>query len=191
MAGIKATTTCIGGALLLEPRVFADSRGFFLESYNQREMESVGIAAGFVQDNHSFSEQNVVRGLHYQVSSPQGKLVRVVSGEIFDVGLDLRRSSPTFGKWYGVRLSEENKRMVWVPIGLAHGFSVLSPKGAHVVYKTTAYYAAEFERTVAWDDPELAIDWQLTGGSIVSPKDRQGKRFRDAELFDESTESRP
>jgi dTDP-4-dehydrorhamnose 3,5-epimerase len=182
-AGLRAMETPLAGVLLLEPKVFADERGFFLETYNQKTMAAVGIEATFVQDNHSFSRRNVVRGLHYQVGRIQGKLVRVIAGEIFDVALDLRQSSPSFGRWYGTRLSGENQRMLWVPEGLAHGFSVLS-ESAHVLYKATAFYDREGERTILWNDPELNIDWQLGGGAaILSPKDRAGVTFRDAPKF--------
>jgi dTDP-4-dehydrorhamnose 3,5-epimerase len=143
----------------------------------------LGIHEKFVQDNHSYSMRNVVRGLHYQARNAQGKLVRVVDGEIFDVVVDLRKASPTFGQWNGVRLSGENKRMLWIPPGLAHGFRVVS-QGAHVLYKATDYYAPDSERTLAWNDPELKIDWQLDGDPIVSTKDQRGVPFRDAEKFD-------
>jgi dTDP-4-dehydrorhamnose 3,5-epimerase len=170
------------GAFVLEPRVFGDDRGFFFESYNEQTMAEVGIAERFVQDNHSCSQRNVVRGLHYQIGSPQGKLVRVVVGEILDVVVDLRRSSATFGQWEGVRLSDENKRMMWVPAGFAHGFCVKSEK-AHVLYKATDFYAPQQERTVAWDDAKLKIDWELDGDAIVSAKDRRGVALKDAETF--------
>ena len=180
---MKKTTTSLPGILLLEPRVFGDDRGFFLESYNQRTFAELGIADTFVQDNHSYSEQNVVRGLHYQIQQPQGKLVRVVDGEILDVALDLRRSSPTFGKWETFALSSENKLMLWIPPGFAHGFRVASAN-AHVLYKTTDFYAPEHERTVAWNDPTLRIDWQLDGEPIISAKDQRGAAFEQAETFD-------
>jgi dTDP-4-dehydrorhamnose 3,5-epimerase len=176
-------TTSLPGVFILEPRVFGDERGFFFESYNQRSMADVGIVEPFVQDNHSCSSHNVLRGLHYQVSKPQGKLVRVVEGEILDVAVDLRRSSPTFGGWEAVRLSGENKRMLWIPAGLAHGFRVLSEK-AHVLYKATDFYAPEHERTLAWNDATLKINWKLEGEPIVSAKDRLGIAFRDAENYD-------
>jgi dTDP-4-dehydrorhamnose 3,5-epimerase len=168
---------------VIEPRVFADERGFFLESYNQREMARLGLHAPFVQDNHSYSTRNVLRGLHYQIQHPQGKLIRVVGGEILDVAVDLRRSSLDFGKWSAVLLSGENKRMLWIPPGFAHGFRVVSTD-AHVLYKTTDYYVPEAERTLAWNDPELKVDWQLVSEPIVSMKDQRGVRFRDAETFD-------
>jgi dTDP-4-dehydrorhamnose 3,5-epimerase len=181
-AGLKATNASLAGLLILEPRVITDQRGFFLESYNQRAMAEVGIRQHFVQDNHSFSSRNVLRGLHYQVQRPQGKLVRVVAGEILDVAVDLRRSSSTLGRWESVRLSGENKRMLWVPPGFAHGFRVVS-ESAHVLYKATDFYFPEFEHTLAWDDPDLKIDWQLEGDPIVSAKDLQGVPFRQAETY--------
>jgi len=175
--------TELDGVLVLEPKVFGDARGFFLESYNERVMADLGIQARFVQDNHSYSTCNVVRGLHYQVRHPQGKLIRVIVGEILDVVVDLRRSSRTFGQWSAVQLSGENKRMLWIPAGFAHGFRVVS-EHAHVLYKATDFYAPGSERTLAWNDPELKIDWQLQGEPIVSPKDQHGISFRDAEKFD-------
>ena len=171
------------GVFVLEPKVFGDARGFFLESYNQREMTGLGIPEGFVQDNHSYSTCNVVRGLHYQIRHAQGKLVRAVVGEILDVVVDLRKSSRTFGEWSAVPLSADNKRMLWIPPGLAHGFRVVS-EGAHVLYKATDYYEPASERTLAWNDPELKIDWQLSGEPVVSSKDQRGVPFRDAEKFD-------
>lgn len=173
----------LDGVLVLEPKVFGDARGFFLESYNQKEMSKLGVHANFVQDNHSYSGHNVLRGLHYQIQHPQGKLIRVVVGEILDLAVDLRRSSPNLGKWNAVRLSGENKRMLWIPPGFAHGFRVVSAE-AHVLYKTTDFYAPECERTLAWNDPDLKIDWELDGEPIVSTKDQHGVCFRDAEKFD-------
>ena len=178
---MKVIETALPGVLILEPRVFRDSRGFFLESYNERTMAEAGIHERFVQDNHSFSTRNVIRGLHYQVR-PQGKLVRVVMGEILDVIVDLRRSSPTFGVWNGVSLSETNQQMLWIPPGFAHGFRVLT-EGAHVLYKATDFYDPEAERTIAWNDPTLNIDWRLTTSPTVSTKDSQGTAFREAEVF--------
>jgi dTDP-4-dehydrorhamnose 3,5-epimerase len=175
--------TPLDGVFLLRPRVFEDARGFFLESYNQRVLAELGIQDAFVQDNHSFSTHNVLRGLHYQIRRAQGKLIRVAWGEILDVVVDLRRSSPSFGRWNGVTLSGKNMRMLWIPPGLAHGFRVLS-QDAHVLYKATDYYAPEWERTLAWNDPELKIDWQLSQEPVVSAKDQAGTRFRDAETFD-------
>lgn len=178
---IRTIPTTIPGVLLLEPRVFGDARGFFLESYNERTMAEAGIREQFVQDNHSFSTQNVLRGLHYQIGGPQGKLVRVVAGEIFDVAVDLRKSSAAFGKWFGTALSGENKRMLWMPGGIAHGFCVRS-ESAHVLYKATDFYSPEQERTILWNDPDLAIEWKVTN-PIISSKDSQGLPFREAVKF--------
>ena len=181
---MKAIPTAIPDVLILEPRVFEDERGFFYEAYNARTFEAVtGIVRTFVQDNHSRSVRNVLRGLHYQIKHPQGKLVRCTVGRIFDVAVDIRRSSPTFGKWVGVELSADNKRQLWIPEGFAHGFVVLS-NVAEVQYKTTDYYAPEWDRTIRWDDPDLAIEWPLEGEPILSPKDRAGKWLREADLFD-------
>jgi dTDP-4-dehydrorhamnose 3,5-epimerase len=180
---IKKILTSLPGVFVLEPRVFSDERGFFFESYNQRVMAEAGIIETFVQDNHSSSSRNVLRGLHYQVKHPQGKLVRVAEGEILDVAVDLRRSSVTFGRWDAVRLSGENKRMLWIPLGFAHGFSVLSEK-AQVLYKTTDFYAPEYERTLVWNDPRLRIDWQVNGEPIVSAKDQRGAALADSETFE-------
>jgi dTDP-4-dehydrorhamnose 3,5-epimerase len=180
---LKKTSTSLPGVFILEPRVFSDERGFFFESYNQRAMADVGIVETFVQDNHSCSSRNVLRGLHYQVTHPQGKLVRVAGGEILDVAVDLRRSSPAFGRWEAVRLSGENKRMLWIPTGFAHGFRVISEK-AHVLYKATDFYASEHERTLAWNDPDLGINWELEGNPIVSAKDQRGAAFRNAESYE-------
>ena len=181
-ASLNVLTTPLSGVLVLEPKVFGDTRGFFLETYNEKTMAETGIRERFVQDNHSLSARNVLRGLHYQVCSPQGKLIRVAAGEIFDVAVDLRRSSPTFGKWYGTNLSGENHRQMWIPIGFAHGFAVLS-ESAHVLYKTTDFYTPECERTIAWNDPDLAIDWRLNGAPVISAKDQHGTSFREAETF--------
>lgn len=175
--------TSLPGLFILEPRVFGDQRGFFLESYNERALAELGIEGRFVQDNHSSSQRNVLRGLHYQIKQVQGKLVRAVVGEILDVAVDLRRSSPTFGAWQAVRLSGENKRMLWVPAGFAHGFRVTREQ-AHVLYKATDYYAPQYERTLAWNDPDLKIDWELDGEPIVSAKDQRGVSLIDAETFD-------
>jgi dTDP-4-dehydrorhamnose 3,5-epimerase len=183
MNSFKKISTSLPGVFILEPRVFEDERGFFLESYNQQAMAAAGITELFVQDNHSCSSRNVLRGLHYQVKHPQGKLVRVAEGEILDVAVDLRRSSPTFGGWEAVRLSGENKRMLWIPAGLAHGFRVISEQ-AHVLYKATDFYAPEHERTLAWNDAQLRIDWGLDGDPIVSAKDQRGVALRDAEVFE-------
>ena len=183
MDALKKIPTSLPGVFILEPRVFVDERGFFFESYNQRVMAEAGIRERFVQDNHSCSSRNVLRGLHYQVKQPQGKLVHVVEGEILDAAVDIRRSSPSFGRWEAVRLSGDNKRMLWIPPGFAHGFRVLSEK-AHVLYKATDFYAPEHERTIVWNDPHLKINWELEGEPIVSPKDQRGAAFRDAESFD-------
>jgi dTDP-4-dehydrorhamnose 3,5-epimerase len=183
MDNIKKTPTSLSGVFLLDPRVFSDERGFFLESYNQEAMMEVGIREQFVQDNHSCSHRNVLRGLHYQVKQPQGKLVRVAEGEVLDVVVDLRRISPSFGRWLAVHLSGENKRMLWIPVGFAHGFRVLSEK-AHVLYKATDYYAPEHERTLAWNDPDLKINWELDGAPTVSAKDQRGVAFHDADTFE-------
>ena len=183
MDAIKKLPTSLPGVFVLEPRVFDDERGFFLESYNQRSMAEIGIVESFVQDNHSCSRRNVLRGLHYQVNQAQGKLVRVADGEILDVAVDLRRSSTTFGRWETVRLSGNNKRMLWIPPGFAHGFYVTSEK-AHVLYKATDFYSPEHERTLAWNDPDVNINWELKGDPIVSAKDQRGMALRDAETFD-------
>jgi dTDP-4-dehydrorhamnose 3,5-epimerase len=187
MNAITKISTRLPDVFILEPRVFSDERGFFLESYNQRVMAELGITANFVQDNHSCSSRNVLRGLHYQIKHPQGKLVRVAVGDILDVAVDLRRSAPTFGRWEGVRLSGENKRMLWIPAGFAHGFRVLSEQ-AHVLYKATDFYSPEHERTLVWNDPDLKIDWQRDGDPtvqpIVSAKDQRGRAFREAETFE-------
>lgn len=175
--------TAIPDVLMLEPKVFGDARGFFFESFNERDFAaSTGLERKFVQDNHSRSRKGVLRGLHYQIAHTQGKLVRVTEGEVFDVALDLRRSSPTFGKWAGTLLSAENKRQLWVPEGFAHGFVVLS-ESADFLYKTTDYYHPEHERTVLWSDPALAIDWQLAGLPQLAAKDAAGKLLQDAETF--------
>ena len=179
---MNVVPTAIPEVRILEPRVFGDARGFFLESWNARAFAIAGIRAEFVQDNHSRSAKNVLRGLHYQIRQPQGKLIRVIAGEVFDVSVDLRRSSPTFGQWFGARLSAENKRMLWIPAGFAHGFLVLS-EHAEFLYKTTDYWAAQHERCIAWNDPDLAIDWPLAGAPLLSAKDAAGKLFKQAELF--------
>lgn len=178
---MKVTAAALPGLLILEPKVFRDERGFFLETYHEKTMKEAGIHERFVQDNHSFSTRNVLRGLHYQVR-PQGKLVRVAVGEILDVAVDLRRSSPTFGQWCGLHLSEANQKMLWIPPGFAHGFRVLS-EAAHVLYKATEFYDPSAERTIAWNDPELKIDWQISGPPTISAKDAMGTWFREAETF--------
>jgi dTDP-4-dehydrorhamnose 3,5-epimerase len=179
---MKVIPTRLPGVLLLEPRVFGDSRGFFFESWNEREFESAGIRARFVQDNHSRSMKGVLRGLHYQLRQTQGKLIRVIAGEIFDVAVDIRRSSSAFGKWEGVRLGAGAHRMLWIPGGFAHGFFVLSDF-ADVLYKTTDFYAPEHERSLLWNDPEIGIVWPLQGAPVLSAKDAAGVRLREAEVF--------
>ena len=175
--------TAIPDVLIVEPKVFTDARGFFYESFNKSAMQAAGIAGDFVQDNHSRSTRNVLRGLHYQIRQPQGKLVRAVAGEIFDVAVDIRRRSPTFGKWVGMRLSAENKHMAWIPPGFAHGFLVLS-EFAEVLYKTTDYWAPQFERTIVWNDRDLAIAWPAAEEPQLSAKDNAGAAFHEAELFE-------
>ncbi len=181
---MQAIQTSIPGLLIIEPKVFGDARGFFFESFNQQVFERLtGLSVNFVQDNHSRSLRHVLRGLHYQIRQPQGKLVRVVAGEVFDVAVDIRKSSPTFGQWDGVILSAENKRMLWVPPGFAHGFVVLSEQ-AEFLYKTTDYWAPEYERSILWNDPDLAIDWRLQGNTpLLSKKDQEALPFSQAELF--------
>lgn len=180
---MKATPLAIPDVVLLEPKVFGDDRGFFFESFNQAKFEAaIGRKVNFVQDNHSRSAKNVLRGLHYQIEQPQGKLVRVVQGEVFDVAIDIRKSSPTFGQWAGEILSAENKRQLWVPEGFAHGFVVLSDT-AEFLYKTTNYYAPEHERCIAWNDPNLAIAWPIAGYPTLSAKDARGAVLASAEVF--------
>jgi dTDP-4-dehydrorhamnose 3,5-epimerase len=179
---MQARQTEIPDVWIIEPRVFGDSRGFFFESWNRRAFANLGLDVEFVQDNHSRSEKNVLRGLHYQVRNAQGKLVRVIAGEVFDVAVDLRRSSPTFRKWVGFNLSEENKRIAWIPPGFAHGFCVLSDT-AEFLYKTTDYWSPEHERTLAWNDPALAIPWPLTGTPILAAKDAAGLPLASAETY--------
>ncbi|SFG20672.1 dTDP-4-dehydrorhamnose 3,5-epimerase [Duganella sp. CF458] len=175
--------TAIPDLKIIEPKVFGDARGFFYESFNQRRFnELIGREVAFVQDNHSCSARHVLRGLHYQIQQAQGKLVRVVQGTVYDVAVDLRRSSPTFGQHVGVELSAENKRMFWIPEGFAHGFVVLS-ESAEFLYKTTDYWAPEFERSLAWNDPALAIAWPLSEAPALSAKDQQGKLLAEAECF--------
>ena len=182
---MKATRLAIPEVVLIEPKVFGDARGFFFESFNQKAFnEATGTNHQFVQDNHSRSAKGVLRGLHYQIQQPQGKLVRVVRGAVLDVAVDIRKSSPTFGQWVAEELSEDNHRQLWVPPGFAHGFVVLSEM-AEFLYKTTDYYAPAFERCIAWDDPTLAIDWKLSGRQpLLSAKDAQGLPLAKAELFD-------
>jgi len=176
-------TTTIPDVLILEPKVFGDERGFFFESFNDRLWRQLtGLDVNFVQHNHSRSAGGVLRGLHYQIRQPQGKLVRAIVGEVFDVAVDIRRGSPTFGTWFGAHLSAENKRQMWVPPGFAHGFCVTSDY-AEFLYLTTDYWAPEFERCIAWNDPDLAISWPLAAEPTISAKDRDGKRFKEADLF--------
>jgi dTDP-4-dehydrorhamnose 3,5-epimerase len=179
---MKIVDSALSGVLLLEPRVFGDDRGFFLESYNQKTMADLGIAESFVQDNHSYSTRNVIRGLHYQLQQTQGKLIRCAFGEIFDVAVDLRRSSKTFGEWFGATLSGENKRVMWIPPGFAHGFHVRS-ESAHVLYKASDFYHPASERTLLWNDPQLNISWELSATPIISTKDAQGLPFASADTF--------
>ena len=180
---MKATPTRIADVLLIEPKVFGDARGFFFESFNQKAFnESTGLNENFVQDNHSRSAKGVLRGLHYQIEQPQGKLVRVARGAVFDVAVDVRKSSPRFGQWVGVELTEDNHRQLWVPPGFAHGFLVLS-ESADFLYKTTDYYAPQHERCVVWDDPDIGIDWPLTAAPQVSAKDAAGVELKAAQTF--------
>lgn len=181
---MKVTPTAIPDVLLIEPKVFGDTRGFFFESFNQKAFcDITGLDLNFVQDNHSRSAHGVLRGLHYQVQQPQGKLVRVVRGAVFDVAVDIRKTSPTFGQWVGSELSEENHHQLWIPPGFAHGFLVLS-ESADFLYKTTNYYAPEHERCIAWNDPEIQIDWPNLGTEpLLSAKDLTGKRLSEADVF--------
>jgi dTDP-4-dehydrorhamnose 3,5-epimerase len=180
---MKVIPTEIPDVLIIEPQVYGDDRGFFLESFNQKDFrEKTGVNTTFVQDNHSMSLKNVLRGLHYQIPNPQGKLVRVVSGSVFDVAVDARKGSPTFGQWVGCVLSAENKRIFWVPEGFAHGFLVLSDR-AEFLYKTTNYYYPKYEKTILWNDADLGIDWPLETPPILSPKDQAGQPFKSVEVF--------
>jgi dTDP-4-dehydrorhamnose 3,5-epimerase len=180
---MKIVSTAIPDVLIIEPQAFGDERGFFYESFNQRSFtELTGVAVNFVQDNHSKSAKNVLRGLHYQIQQPQGKLVRVVAGAVFDVAVDLRKSSPTFGRWVGVTLSADNKRQLWIPPGFAHGFVVTS-ESAEFVYKATAYWAPEHERSILWNDPAIGIEWPANLVPTLSAKDQLGKLLTDAEVF--------
>jgi dTDP-4-dehydrorhamnose 3,5-epimerase len=181
---VKVVRTEIPDVLLLEPRVFEDARGVAFESYNRRTFkEATGLDPEFVQDNRSISQRNVIRGLHYQVGRPQGKLITALRGEIYDVAVDLRRRSPTFGKWVGFKLSEADRRMAWIPRGFAHGFLVLSPS-ADVLYKLDDFWSPEHERTIAWDDAQVGVRWPLQGEPVLSDKDRRGTPLRSADLFD-------
>ncbi|NCR53700.1 MAG: dTDP-4-dehydrorhamnose 3,5-epimerase [Microcystis aeruginosa L211-07] len=180
---MKVIPTKIPDVLIIEPQVYGDDRGFFLESFNQKDFrEKTGVNTTFVQDNHSMSLKNVLRGLHYQIPNPQGKLVRVVNGSVFDVAVDARKSSPTFGQWVSCVLSAENKRIFWVPEGFAHGFLVLSER-AEFLYKTTNYYYPQYEKTILWNDADLGIDWPLDTPPILSPKDQAGQPFKSVEVF--------
>lgn len=183
---MKALPTSLNDIVVLEPKVFGDDRGFFYESYNERRFVELAKLENdvpkFVQDNHSKSAKNVLRGLHYQIQQVQGKLVRVTAGEVFDVAVDIRRSSPTFGQWVGVTLSAENRRQMWIPAGFAHGFVVTSGS-AEFLYKTTDYWAPEHERCIAWNDPSIGIQWPIDAEPLLSDKDRQGKLLADAEVF--------
>jgi dTDP-4-dehydrorhamnose 3,5-epimerase len=180
---MQVLPTSLPDVLIIEPQAFSDSRGFFYESFNQRAFNAVtGTSTEFVQDNHSKSRWKVLRGLHYQIQQVQGKLVRVVEGEIFDVAVDIRRSSPYFGKWTGLHLSAQNRRQLWIPPGFAHGFVVLSDE-AQLLYKTTDYWAPEHERTLAWDDPDIGIEWPIDGAPILSQKDQVGQPLSDIEVF--------
>lgn len=179
----QVISTALPGVLILEPKVYGDSRGFFFESFNAQDFAKVtGLDVTFVQDNHSRSAQGVLRGLHYQIQQPQGKLVRVIEGEVFDVAVDIRRSSPHFGQWVGVHLSADNKRQLWVPPGFAHGFAVLSAS-AEFLYKTTDYYAPSYERCIVWNDPDLAIAWPLQAAPLLATKDAQAPLLALAEVF--------
>ncbi len=180
---MQVVQTAIPDVLVFEPKVFGDARGFFFESYNENDFfAATGLRPGFVQDNHSRSAKGVLRGLHYQIQQPQGKLVRVTAGEVFDVALDIRKSSATFGQWVGAHLSAENRRMMWIPVGFAHGFLVLS-ESAEFLYKTTDFYAPQHERCISWDDPEIGIRWPLEGAPLLSAKDQRGVLLKDAEVF--------
>lgn len=182
---MKFTRTTIPDVILVEPRVFGDARGFFMETYQARLFAEAGIPNNFVQDNHSSSAQGILRGIHYQIHQPQGKLVRVAVGKVFDAAVDLRRGSPTFGKWVGFELSAENKCMLWVPPGFGHAFYVMSEQ-ADFLYKATDYYAPEWERSIAWNDPDLAIEWPLVNGQppLLSSRDSKATPFRDAEVYE-------
>ena len=179
---MNVVATSLPEVLLLEPKVFGDARGFFLESWNRKTFSALGLDADFVQDNHSRSARGVLRGLHYQLTDPQGNLVRVVSGSVFDVAVDLRRASPNFGRWVGYELSAENQRMLWIPPGFGHGFLVLS-ESADFLYKTTAYYAPEWDRGVRWNDPDIGIEWPWSGTPTLSAKDQVLPSLKDAEVY--------
>lgn len=181
---MQLQTTALSGVLILTPTVYSDDRGFFYESFNNRRFEELtGISTSFVQDNHSRSVRHVIRGLHYQINPPQGKLIRAISGEVLDIVVDLRKHSPTFGQWLSTRLSVANQHQLWVPPGFAHGFMVISDV-AELIYKTTDYWNPESERSIRWDDPDLAIAWPLQGAPILSDKDKNGTAFADAEVYE-------
>ena len=181
---MKLLPTSLPEVLLIEPKIFEDERGFFFESYQKKKFSEIGISVEFVQDNHSKSQKGILRGLHYQIQQAQGKLVRVVHGEIFDVAVDIRKGSPTFGKWAGDYLSAANRRMLWVPPGFAHGFYVTNPE-AEVLYKATDYYAPQWERTITWDDPDINIEWPISGITpILSAKDKAGVPLKEAEIYE-------
>lgn len=181
---MKIIETALPEVLVIEPTVYGDQRGYFYESYNERRFQELtGVAPRFVQDNHSRSSKNVLRGLHYQIRQPQGKLVRVTVGEVFDVAVDIRKSSPRFGQWVGIVLSAENRRQMWIPEGFAHGFLVTSD-AAEFLYKTTDYWVPEHERCIAWNDTDIGIDWPLDAAPVVSGKDAQGRRLKEAEAFE-------
>jgi dTDP-4-dehydrorhamnose 3,5-epimerase len=181
---MKTIATAIPDVIIIEPQVFEDERGFFMETWNQKTFTDNGIDAAFVQDNHSKSPQGTLRGLHYQIKHTQGKLVRVIAGEVFDVAVDIRKSSPTFGKWIGVTLSAQNRRLLWIPPGFAHGFYVTS-ESAEFTYKCTDFYSPKHERSIRWDDPDISINWPIPAGitPLLSPKDRQASPFKNADLF--------
>ena len=179
---MKIIQTALPGVLVLEPKLFGDARGFFLESWNRQTFAGLGLDLDFVQDNHSRSAKGVLRGLHYQLNEPQGKLVRVVSGAVFDVAVDVRKSSPHFGQWVGYELSADNRRMMWIPPGFAHGFLVLSDS-ADFLYKTTTYYAPQWDRGIRWDDPQIGVQWPLEGAPVLSAKDQVQPLLKDAEVY--------
>lgn len=183
---MKFTPTLIPDVILIEPRVFGDSRGFFMETFQAQQFAEAGIQTNFVQDNHSGSQRGILRGLHYQICQAQGKLVRVIAGSVYDVVVDIRRKSPTFGKWMGMEISAENKQQLWIPPGFAHGFYVLS-EWAEFMYKVTDYYAPQYERTLLWNDPQLGIQWPLIDGQppMLSAKDIEGKPFSETEIYED------
>ena len=184
---MQVIPTSLTDVVILEPKIFGDERGFFLESYNEATFQSLGLPTRFMQDNHSGSRKGVLRGLHYQLNQPQGKLVRALRGEIFDVAVDLRKDSPQFGKWFGLTLSSENKRMLWIPPGFGHGFLVLTDF-AEVAYKATELYAPAFERSILWNDPAIGIQWPLDAEPTLSDKDKAGSLLADAEVYENSTQ---